>query len=128
MRLWPNAMALLLAGCSLGDMTLPPPDEAVAGPPPSYRKLIAGGLAGILGDPKRTGTLQISGLRRVDSFKGPAWLICLRAAVDVRALDYAVFFQNEKIVETRLAVRADHCEEQAFGPFNVLNESQTAIH
>ncbi len=138
-RHWVGAMALLLAGCSLGDTVLPPQTDAVAGPAPPYRKLIAGGLAGILGDPKRVSTLQISDLRRVDSLAGPAWLACLRATLTGAAagtkpgtsatpstgtpastgpLDFAVFLQQEKILESRLAIRADRCEDQAFAPFN----------
>jgi hypothetical protein len=125
-RILPGAMAMLVAGCSLGDTVLLP-SERVAGPPPLYRKLIAGGLAGIVGDPKRVGPLQISGLRQVDSYKGPAWLVCLRAAPDGRPLDHAVFIQNEKIVDSRLAVRTDRCDEQAFEPFGALTDSQAVI-
>src|SRR5690349_9686682 len=105
-----SAMALLLAGCSLG--TMPPPESPdPAGPAPPYRRLVTAGLAGIVGDPKKAGTLQISGLRRAESVKGPAWLVCVTANPEgnVAPRRYAVFIQTEKIFESRLAIQADRC-------------------
>ena len=126
-RILPGAMALLVAGCSLGDAALPSRGDDIAQPPPNHRKLITGNLIGILGEANRGRALQISGLRRVDSFKGLAWLVCVRSEADARLLDYAVFIQDEKIVDSRLAVRSDHCEAQPFEPFGVFTDSQRAI-
>ena len=127
MRFLPGAIALLLAGWSLGDPA-PPRNDNPAGAPPPFRKLITANVVAIFGDASRAQGMKISGVRRVDSLKGPAWLVCVRTMSDGRALDYAVFIQDEKIVDSRLAVRGDHCEAEALEPFGVFTDSQRAIH
>ena len=126
MRILPFAVALLLAGCSLSEVALAPQHDT-AGPPPNYRKLIATGLAGIAGADKRAHAMQISRARRVDSLKGPAWLVCLRANADTKPLDYAILIQEERIVDSRTAARTDQCQDQTYEPFGAFVESQRAI-
>ena len=115
MRILVVLTAAAMAGCSIGML---PPGEDIAGPPPPYRKLVTAGLPAIVGDPSKAGKLQISPLRRVESVKGPAWLVCVAANPSGRAtpLRYAVFIQNEKIFESRLAIQADRCDEQSYEP------------
>ena len=126
MRGLPYAVALLLAGCSLSEVApLPQPD--LSGPSPNYRKLIAPSVAGIVGDVKRVRTMQISRARAVNSMKGPAWLVCLRADVDVKVLDYAILIQEEQIVDSRIAARTDQCQDQDYEPFGAFLESQSVI-
>jgi hypothetical protein len=117
----------LLLGCSLGEMALPPTRGDIAGPEPPYRKLIARQLPAIVGDPRNAGRLEISGLRHVDSLKGPAWLACLTANTNAQPRRYAILFQDEKIVESRLSVGTDRCEQQVFEPFGIFAASQGAI-
>ena len=114
------AIVLLLAGCSLSGSLAPRRGEEPPGPSPPYRKLVTAGLAGIVGDPKKAGKLQISGLRQVESVKGPAWLTCIRAAPGPNSVPryYAILIQNEKIFESRLSIQTDRCEEQSFEPFH----------
>lgn len=123
-------LVLVLAGCASGEVAPPAqsPSQDLAGPPPSYRKLVSAQLVQIVGD---TGgadarAMQISPLRRVDSIKGPAWLVCLRSLA-VRPLDHAVYFQNERIIESRLAVRSDRCEDQPYKAFGIFTDSHNAI-
>jgi hypothetical protein len=123
MRIVPLPMVLLLAACAL-----PPNTEDLPGPVPAYRKQIASGLAGVIGDPKRANGMQVSEPRQVDSLRGPAWLVCLRLVEAGRPRDYAVFFQNGLIAESRLAVRLDRCDAQAYKPFGVFADSLRAIH
>jgi len=119
-------VALALGGCSVSEF-LPTltPDE-IAGPEPHYRFLIAGALKGILGDPAQAGPLQISGVRRVDGFKGPSWLVCLKVQPSQVALPryYAVFLQREQVVDSRLSVLVDQCELQAYTPFDGAAEEK----
>jgi hypothetical protein len=122
------ALGALLLGCSFGGMPLPPTRGDIAGPDPPYRKLVSQQLPTIVGDPRNAGRLEISGLRHVDSLKGPAWLVCLTANANTRPRRYAILFQDEKIVESRLSVGTDRCEQQVFEPFGVFAASQGAIH
>ena len=126
MRILP--LVLLLTGCASVEMAPPaqPPDRDLSGPPPSYRKLISAQLIQIVGSANAAGPLQISPLRRVDSFKGPAWLVCLRSVGRAQPLEHAIFIQNEKIVDSRVAVRTDRCEEQPSEAFGVFSNSRNA--
>ena len=126
MRILPYVMALMLAGCSLSEVALSPHND-VAGPAPNYRKLITANLVSIVGEGKRAQGLRISGLRRIDSLKGPAWLVCLRADADAKPLDYAILIQEERIVDSRTAARTDQCQDQTYEPFGVLVDSQSVI-
>jgi hypothetical protein len=121
-------LALGLTGCSLGEVASPPPvPEALPVSEPAYRKLVAGGITTILGDPSRAAPMQISGLRRVDTVKGPSWLTCVQANANTQPRSYAVFIQGERIVESRMAVMIDRCEEQVYQPFGMFAESSSAI-
>jgi hypothetical protein len=123
------ALVLLLAGCAgheIAPSALPPVSDP-AGPAPAYRKLISAQLVQIAGNTAAARTMQISPLRRVDSFKGPAWMVCLRSTAAARPLDRAVFFQDEKIVDSRLAVRADRCEDQPYQAFGLFTDSHKAV-
>src|SRR5262245_52809718 len=121
-------LALGLTGCSLGEVASPPLAPEVAYlPEPPYRKLVAGGIVSILGDPSRAAPMQISGLRRVDTVKGPSWLACLRANANTQPRSYAVFIQDERIVESRIAVMIDRCDEQVYQPFGMFAESSSVI-
>ena len=126
MRTLPYAVALLLAGCSLSEVALSPQQDT-AGPTPNYRKLIATSLVAIVGDHKRAHEMRISGVRRVDSLMGPAWLVCLRADAETKPLDYAILIQEERIVDSRTAARTDQCQEQIYEPFGAFVDSQRAI-
>lgn len=120
-------LTLLLSGCARWDVEPSAQSRALAELEPPYRKLVSGGLVQIVGKTASAQGMQISRLRRVDSIRGPAWLVCLRTRADAAVRDYAVFIQEERIVDSRLAVRADRCDEQAFEAFGVYTDSQNAI-
>jgi len=119
-------VAALLAGCSLSEVALSPQND-IAGPTPNYRKLITAQLASIVGEGRRPQGLRISAPRRVDSVKGIAWLVCLRADADTQPLDYAILIQEERIVDSRTAARTDQCYAQLYEPFGVFVDSQNVI-
>ena len=126
MRILPYMVAAVLAGCSLSEVAMSPQND-IAGPAPNYRKLITTHLVSIVGEGKRAQGLRISAPRRVDSLKGVAWLVCLRADADTQPLDYAILIQEERIVDSRTAARTDQCHEQAYEPFGVFVDSQSVI-
>jgi hypothetical protein len=82
---------------------------------------VANGLNGIMGshDPASR-VLEISNPRRVDTSKGATWAVCVKALRNPSRQSpayYSVFFQREKIVESRLSVGSDLCESQPYAPF-----------
>src|SRR5438128_2438672 len=108
-------LILTLGGCSISGLV---PDWTltdVAGPEPSYRFIIANEVATIVGDPAKAGTFAISGARRVDSFKGTSWVVCVRTQnFPLLPRYHAVFIQREHVVDSRLSVLIDQCELQSY--------------
>jgi hypothetical protein len=96
----------------------PPRGSGLPGPEPAYRQIVAGDLAGIMGPSAGAGSVEISGLRRVDSIKGPSWLTCVRSNVGAQSRSFAVYIQDQRIVDSRMAVLIDRCDEQAYEPLN----------
>lgn len=116
-------LVLILGACSISGLLPDWTSEDVAGPEPAYRFIVANavsvGAKGIVGDPTRAGTLEISSARRIDSHRGASWLVCLKAQhFPLLPRYYAVFFQREQIVDSRLSVLIDQCELQAYSPFD----------
>jgi hypothetical protein len=117
-------LALAVGACSVSEL-LPSAPADPAGPEPAYRSIIAGQIAGLIGDPSKAGLVQISNVRRVEfSFKGASWLACLKLSTGALPRYYAVFIQNNKIVDSRLSVLLDQCELQSFGPFDWAAEAK----
>ena len=115
---WLALAALALAGCSMLDAVYSTSAvPASAGPLPSYRRVAAHELKGILGDPAQAGLLDISAPTVVDAIKGPSWLTCIRANGQAQPRYYAVFIQGEKVVDSRVAVVLDRCEQQPYSAF-----------
>jgi hypothetical protein len=65
-----------LGGCAAGQIIQNIPDAPLAGDltEPNYRQIIAENLAIVFPNPVPLGMLEISGLRRIDHLKGPAWI------------------------------------------------------
>jgi hypothetical protein len=65
--------------------------------------------------------LEISGVRPVDHLKGPAWLTCLKLDAHGKPQDYALFIQDNKIIDSRAGVILDQCYKQTFEHFDLLS-------
>jgi hypothetical protein len=111
-------MAAMLGGCAVLDFLPDWSADRVAGPEPAYRFIVASRINQIIGREGIVGTLQISGVRRVDSLKGAAWLVCVQTENFPLPRYYAVFIQREQIVDSRLSVLIDQCELQPFERFD----------
>jgi hypothetical protein len=116
MRLLYSVMALALTGCALETALLPGADDLTR--EPSYRVIVSNSIETIVGDPRKIGGTEISGVRRTDFLKGPAWLVCVKSNLYQQPKYYAAFIQNEKLVDSRLAVTLDQCEAQSYAPFD----------
>ena len=113
------ASMLVLGGCSLSGLLPDWTSTDVAGPEPAYRFLIANKLKEVLGDATPTDTLQISHADRIESLKGASWRVCVRVQKFLLPPRYyAVFFQREQMVDSRLSVLIDQCEIQSYSAFD----------
>ena len=64
---------------------------------------------------------EISGLRWVHSFKGWSWLACVHFTDHGRLRTYAIFIQNNAVVDGRYAVQTDACGSQTYTPFDMVS-------
>ena len=108
---------VVLTGCS----ELAQPSEAAPPPaPPSYVPLAAQYLLSALKDRTSYTAFEISALRWVDSLKGAAWLACVHFQDRGHPRSYAIFIQNNAVVDARYAVETDNCETQTYTPFDLV--------
>jgi hypothetical protein len=93
-------------------------------PPPSaqppYVSLAATHLQSVLKDRASYDAFEISGLRWVHSLKGWTWLACVHFHDHGHLRSYAIFIQDNAIVDGRLAVETDACESQTYTQFDLV--------
>ena len=112
-----GATLAVLPACS----ELARPSEAAApAVPPPYVSLAANYLLAALKDRAAYEDFRISPLRWVDSLKGWAWLACVHFADHGRLRSYALFFQDNAVVDARYAVETDRCDTQSYTPFDLI--------
>jgi hypothetical protein len=121
-------LALILPGCAqLAQPSEAPPSvqPQLAQPseaPPSvqsYTSLISQSFASVK-DVASYEDFEISGLRWVHSFKGWSWLACVHFTDRGHVRTYAIFIQNNVVVDGRYAVQTDACGSQTYTPFDVV--------
>jgi hypothetical protein len=122
------ALAAILSGCAAGHVieSLPDPATQVDLAEPNYRQIIAENIATIFPTPSPLGMLEISGIWRTNHFKGPAWATCLKIHAENAPQEYAVFIQDGKIIDQRVGVAVDRCNQQSYQPFEPSNFIQQA--
>jgi hypothetical protein len=109
---------------------------------PNYRRLVADNVKTIFPNSASLGDLEISEVRRVDHVKGPAWIACLKFYPQINPNStatgepiaapsapgttnsgapqyYAIFIQDNKIIDSRFSVVIDRCHSQTFQPFDL---------
>jgi hypothetical protein len=125
LRLPQLLLFLALGGCSISGLLPDWTSEDAAGPlPADYRFAIANRVADIVGKSVAADALEISGPRRIDSLKGASWVACIKVnQFPLLPRHYAVFFQRNQIVDSRLSVLVDQCELQSFEPFDFVAEA-----
>ena len=111
----------LVAGSGCAELARP--GETAAPPPeqPLYGTLAAKYLASVMRDRPAFEGFEISGLRWVHSLKGWSWLACLHFVDRGHLRTYALFIQNDAVVDGRYAVQSDSCGSQSYTPFDVVN-------
>lgn len=125
-RLWSRGTVLLacfafvlaLPGCS----ELAQPIKAAAPPAeqPAYVSLAAQYLRSTLKDRSTYDDFEISGLRWVDANKGWSWIACVHFRDQGVLRSYAVFIQDNAVLDARYAVETDSCAAQSYTPFDLI--------
>jgi hypothetical protein len=126
------AVAVALGGCSASELVqnwTPPPAATLPVLPdlsePDYRRLVAGNIKTMFPNPAALGTLEISGIRRVDHLRGPAWLTCLKLDAKGTPQHYAIFIIGNKIVDSRAGIVIDRCYNETYTPFDMASAGAT---
>jgi hypothetical protein len=113
-------LAVTLGGCSASEMVQNlPPATTLDLPQPNYRRVVADNVRAVIPNVGSGGDLEISGVRLVDHLKGPAWLTCLKVDAHGKPQNYALFIQDDKIIDSRIGIVIDQCYKQTFEPFNL---------
>ncbi len=108
------ASLIVLSGCS--ELALPSEAAPPPAPPPAYVSLAAKYLSLALKDRAAYADFEISGLRWTDSIKGWTWLACVHFQDRGHLRSYAIFIQDNAVVDARYAVETDACETQTYTP------------
>ncbi len=119
------AAALILSGCSASELAQnwpggPVPDLSQ----PNYRRIVSDNIRAIFPKATPPGDLEISGIRMVDHLKGPAWLTCLKIDARGHPQLYAIFIQNDRVIDSRASVVMDQCQKESYGPFELPGASK----
>ncbi len=111
----------LLPGCSELAQPSEAAAQAVAQPaPPPYVALAAAHLLAAFKDRSPDDGFEISNVRWVLANKGWSWLSCVHFRDRGHPRSYAIFIQNNAVVDARYAVETDGCEKQAYTPFDLV--------
>ncbi len=120
--------AALRLGFALALQALPSCSELAAtndvmppGAEPPFVSLTASYLQSALKDRAAYDDFQISGVRWTHAIRGWSWIACVHFQDHGRLRSYAVFIQDDKVVDARYAVDTDGCEAQTYMQFDLLS-------
>jgi hypothetical protein len=111
-------MLVALSGCA----QLTQPSEAATPPAeqPAYAAVAAKYIASTMADRSSFENFEISALRWVHGLKGWSWLACVHFVDRGHRRTYALFLQNDAVIDARYAVQSDACGSQSYTPFDVV--------
>jgi hypothetical protein len=120
-----RALLALLAPILLaspGCTQIAQPSEAAAPPAeqPAYASVAAKYFSSTMADRTSFENFEISGLRWVHGLKGWSWLACVHFVDHGHLRTYALFIENEAVIDGRYAVQSDSCGLQTYTPFDVV--------
>jgi len=118
----PRMLVALMLLASSGCTQLAQPSEAATQPveQPAYAAAAAKYFASTMADRAAFENFEISGLRWVHGLKGWSWLACVHFVDRGHLRTYALFLQNDAVIDARYAVRSDSCGSQSYTPFDVV--------
>jgi hypothetical protein len=112
----------LLPGCS--DIGLPSEEMPASGAYPWYSDLVANHLKKTFTNRASYDAFAISAFRWVHSFKGWAWMTCVRFQDNGHPRTYAVFIKDGKVIDSRYAVQTDACNTQTYAVFDAMGPTR----
>ena len=69
----------------------------------------------------------ISDFRWVHSFKGWAWMTCVRFEDNGHPRTYVVFIKDGKVIDNRYAVQTDACNAQTYAAFDAMGPTRSGV-
>jgi hypothetical protein len=107
-----SACSGILPSTQLTTASTPPPAAPLATPPADYRKIIRAGVPAPM-----TNGAQVSELRKtIGGGQSGDWIACVKSDAKPYIGFFAVFIENEKVVDFRRAVGIDRCEAAIYSP------------
>jgi hypothetical protein len=103
-------MCLTLAACAS-----PPPLSSTPPSPPSDA-VIAGAVAAVFAAAKLPGTPEVSPIRATILTEPGDWILCLKSSAPDQPRRYAIFFEDNKHINNRIAVVIDNCHQETYAP------------
>jgi hypothetical protein len=118
-------LVTLLPGCS----GVPLVDEMPASEPdlPGYNNLVAKHLKATFKNLASYDAFAISAFRRAHSFKGWAWMTCVRFEDKGHPRTYALFIKDGTVIDSRYAVQTDACDTQTYAVFDAMGPTRAGI-
>ena len=110
MRLPTAFMCLTLAACAS-----PPPLSSTPPTPPSDA-VVAAAVAAIFTASKLPGTPEVSPIRATALTEPGDWMLCMKSSAPDQPRRYAIFFEDNKHINNRIAVGIDHCDKETYAP------------
>ena len=125
-RAYVLAVALAVGGCSGSEIVQnwAPPASAPDLAQPNHRRIVADNIKVIFPAETSLGDVEISGVRPVDHLKGAAWVTCLKVVVRGIPQHYAVFIQDDKVIDSRGGIVIDHCHKETYTPLETATAAK----
>ena len=109
MRLRMAFLCLTVAACSS-------PQISSTRPSLPSDAVIANNIANVFALYKLAGTPEVSPIRATVLTEPGDWIICLKSSAPDQPNRYAIFFQDNKLADSRIAVSIDHCDKETYAP------------
>jgi hypothetical protein len=118
-------LVTLLPGCSNVALV----DEMPASEPdyPGYNNLVAEHIKETFKNRTSYDAFAISALRWIHSFKGWAWMTCVRFEDNGHPRTYAVFIKDGQVSDSRYAVQTDACNIQTYAVFDAMGPTGAGV-
>ena len=108
-RLQTALLCLSLAACSSPQISFTPPTLPID-------TVIAGAIQNVFAENKLPGIPEVSPIRATQAPEPGDWIICLKSSAPDKPLRYAIFFEDNKYLKSRIAVSIDRCDNETYAP------------
>jgi hypothetical protein len=109
MRLQATFLCLSVAACAPPQLSSTPPTLPIDA-------VIATTIRYVFVENKLHGTPEVSRIRPTRPPEPGDWIICLRSNAPDQPLLYAIFFEDNKYIRSRISIGIDHCDKETYMP------------